>query len=188
MAIHMVAVLLSVVTVLSVIATPTEPRGLERRLGGRFFVSVNGVHDYCMLMPTNPHTTIAESQAPFGVWSRCDPAATKTQAQMLMPSDFWSKVAFKSGDKTGKRFAQLTGCIRPHTLDRLVPTDPGGQYTESQSGEIECVGYNHFVEIVEPAKKRACIKCCDDPADCQKSSKVHPHCPKVIPGKYFNCA
>jgi hypothetical protein len=45
-------VLFSVIPALSVIATPTEPRGLERRLGGRFFVSVNGVHDYCMLMPS----------------------------------------------------------------------------------------------------------------------------------------
>ena len=67
----------------------------------------------------------------------------------------------------------------------------------------------HFLgvkQIVEPANHRACIKCCDDPADCQSSSKgalklslselytdynscaAHPHCPKVIPGKYFHCA
>ena len=51
MVILILAVLLSVVTELSVIAAPTEPRGLERRLGGRYFVDVNGVHDYCMLMP-----------------------------------------------------------------------------------------------------------------------------------------
>jgi hypothetical protein len=44
-------VLFSVIFALSVIATPTEPRDLERRLGGRYFVDVNGVHDYCMLMP-----------------------------------------------------------------------------------------------------------------------------------------
>jgi hypothetical protein len=26
--------------------------------------------------------------------------------------------------------------------------------------------YNHYVELVEPSDKRACIRCCDDPADC----------------------
>lgn len=26
--------------------------------------------------------------------------------------------------------------------------------------------YNHYVELVEPAGKRACIKCCDDTNDC----------------------
>jgi len=48
------AVLFSVVTALSVIATPTEPRGPERRQvasGGPHVVDVNGVHNYCMLMP-----------------------------------------------------------------------------------------------------------------------------------------
>ena len=26
--------------------------------------------------------------------------------------------------------------------------------------------YNHYVELVEPAGPRACIKCCDNPVDC----------------------
>lgn len=26
--------------------------------------------------------------------------------------------------------------------------------------------YNHYVELLEPAGPRACIRCCDDPADC----------------------
>jgi hypothetical protein len=26
--------------------------------------------------------------------------------------------------------------------------------------------YNHYVEVVEPAGSQACIKCCDDLADC----------------------
>lgn len=34
--------------------------------------------------------------------------------------------------------------------------------------ELMCVAdsYNHYVELVEPADNRACIKCCDDSADC----------------------
>jgi len=86
----------------------------------------------------------------------------------------------------------VTGCIRPELLSRLNPNDGGGQYDSSggAGGEgnpagSQCLGYhftallvivtvvanmghryNHYVELVEPADKRACIKCCDDPADC----------------------
>ena len=67
----------------------------------------------------------------------------------------------------------MTGCIRPEKLSRLNPNDAGGQY--DSSGGVggkgnpqgsQCLGYNHYVELVEPAGPRACIKCCDDPRDC----------------------
>jgi hypothetical protein len=103
----------------------------------------------------------------LGTWSRCDPAGAKLQAQMLMPSNFWSHVSFKSGNAVGKRFAQrthfphipatdelysyfsliVTGCIRPNTLDRLVPNDLGGQYYDDHPGESICLGYKHYVEV-----------------------------------------
>lgn len=88
----------------------------------------------------------------------------------------------------------VTGCIRPETVDRLNPTDGGGQY-DSSGGDggqgnpqgSKCTGfvqknfiqmhiisvshmvissYNHYVELVEPADNRACIKCCDNFDDC----------------------
>ena len=67
----------------------------------------------------------------------------------------------------------MTGCIRPEKLSRLNPNDAGGQYDSSggvggkgNPQDSQCLGYNHYVELVEPAGPRACIKCCDDPADC----------------------
>ena len=84
----------------------------------------------------------------------------------------------------------VTGCIRPETLDRLNVNDGGGQY-DSSGGDggqgnpqgSKCLGYvgptgksryifnalhsyNHYVELVEPADRRACIKCCDNFDDC----------------------
>ena len=49
-----------------------------------------------------------------------------------------------------------------------------------------CLGYNHYVELVEPRGPRACIKCCDDPADCPVNQDTLG-CPTVIPGNYFDC-
>ena len=67
----------------------------------------------------------------------------------------------------------MTGCINPDKLSRLLPTDVGGKYDSSYSNGgdgtpegSKCLGYKHYVEIVEPSSNRACIKCCDDPADC----------------------
>lgn len=36
----------------------------------------------------------------------------------------------------------------------------------SKLAYLPCIRYKHYVELVEPAGPRACIKCCDDPADC----------------------
>ncbi|KAG8734775.1 hypothetical protein FRC12_018384, partial [Ceratobasidium sp. 428] len=121
-------------------------------------------------------------------------------------------VEFKSGTSSrGARFAQLTGCIRPETLSRLNPNDGGGQY-DSSGGDggkgnpqgSTCLGYvcilyhlrrhligvgdryKHYVELVEPDVKRACIKCCDNYDDCPLD-KDQNGCPAVIPGNYFNC-
>ena len=107
----------------------------------------------------------------------------------------------------------MTGCIRPEKLSRLNPNDAGGQYDSSGGAGgngnpqgSQCLGYNHYVELVEPAGPRACIKCCDDPADCPTNKgmcgclrltaslvadRAVPDtqgCPNVIKGNYFNCA
>ncbi|KAK7684250.1 hypothetical protein QCA50_012633 [Cerrena zonata] len=49
-----------------------------------------------------------------------------------------------------------------------------------------CLGYNHYVELVEPAANRACIKCCDDFNDCPVNKDTQG-CPNVIQVNYFNC-
>jgi len=87
----------------------------------------------------------------------------------------------------------VTGCIRPEKVSQLVPEDAGGQYDSSggvnglgnPQGSI-CLGYNHYVELVEPRGPRACIKCCDHPDDCP-TNKDTQGCPTVIPGNYFDC-
>ena len=36
----------------------------------------------------------------------------------------------------------------------------------AESMFVPAHSYNHYVELVEPADKRACIKCCDNFDDC----------------------
>lgn len=36
----------------------------------------------------------------------------------------------------------------------------------SPRNNVHAFRYKHYVELVEPAGRRACIKCCDNPSDC----------------------
>ncbi|KAF7773511.1 hypothetical protein Agabi119p4_5678 [Agaricus bisporus var. burnettii] len=157
-------------------------------------VRVDSSQKYCMIMPRTAHTNIGDSEHPGGTRSYCSASARTSDSQGLLPDNFWRNVEFKTGKgKGGKKWAQLTGCIRPETLDRLNPRDAGGQYDSSGGAGgrgnpvgSKCTGYNHYVELVEPGGPRACIRCCDDPKDCPVNRDT-AGCPQVIPGNYFNC-
>jgi len=179
--------------VLSAITSVSSSPLLAGRATPDNTVFVASTTSYCMIVPRNPHTSIGASETTGGEQSYCSSPTDPSQGQI--PSDFWSNVAFSNAPgQNGGRVAQLTGCIRPATLDRLDPTDFGGQYdssggddgTGNPAGSV-CTGYNHYVELIEPAGSRACIKCCDDPADCPLQFDT-TGCETVIPGNYFNCA
>ncbi|PPQ97437.1 hypothetical protein CVT26_006773 [Gymnopilus dilepis] len=142
------------------------------------------------------YTDIGDSEQPGGTTSYCTPAAHFSAEQGVMPGDFWTDVEFTygTGEGSGGRWAQLTGCINPSTLDRLNVNDDGGQYDSSGGSEgtgnpvgSVCTGYNHYVELIEPAGPRACIRCCDEEEDCPTTMDT-AGCPEVVPGNYFDCA
>jgi len=142
----------------------------------------------------NPHTNVGDSEYPGGMTSYCSAAAKYSDLQGELASNFWRNVDYEMGrGVNGGRYVQLTGCINPETLDRINSDDSGGQYDSSggangqgnPAGSV-CTGYNHYVELLEPAGPRACIRCCDDASDCP-TNKDTSGCPTVIPGNYFNC-
>ncbi|KAG9088362.1 hypothetical protein FS749_002224 [Ceratobasidium sp. UAMH 11750] len=185
-----------VLTVLAACAlgAPNGPLATRADPAPDNIVYVTDANKFCMIMPRNPHTNIGDSETPGGMKTYCSPNGLYNNAQGKLPANFWSNVEFKSGtSKRGARYAQLTGCIRPETLDRLNSNDDGGQY-DSSGGDggngnpqgSKCLGYKHYVELVEPDAKRACIKCCDNFDDCPVN-KDTAGCPAVISGNYFNC-
>ncbi|KAJ3542375.1 hypothetical protein NMY22_g3530 [Coprinellus aureogranulatus] len=182
----------SALVALSRAAPPSEH--LEARQSADNIVYVTNKDAFCMIMPRDPHTNIGDSEHPGGMKTYCSPAGKYDSSQGTLPANFWSNVEFKTGTSPrGARYAQLTGCIRPETLNRLNPNDGGGQYDSSggaggngNPAGSKCLGYNHYVELVEPDVKRACIKCCDNYDDCPLN-KDTSGCPAVIQGNYFNC-
>ncbi|TFK27847.1 hypothetical protein FA15DRAFT_666082, partial [Coprinopsis marcescibilis] len=172
-----------------------SPAHLAARAAADNTVYVTDAQTFCMIMPRDPHTNIGDSEHPGGMKTYCSPNGKYDPSQGTLAPNFWSNVEFKTGfSSRGARYAQLTGCIRPETLDRLNVNDGGGQYDSSggaggqgnPAGSV-CLGYNHYVELVEPADRRACIKCCDNYDDCPLDRDTSG-CPSVISGNYFNCA
>lgn len=157
-------------------------------------VAINSAESYCVIMPRDAHTNIGDSETAGGMQTYCTASARTSDQQGLLPSNFFSNVDFQSGtSSSGDRFIQLTGCIRPETVDRLNPSDFGGQY-DSSGGDggggnpagSKCDGYNHYVELTEPVAKRFCIKCCDNFNDCPLDKDTMT-CLAVVKGNYFNC-
>ncbi|KAF9472902.1 hypothetical protein BDN70DRAFT_909004 [Pholiota conissans] len=140
----------------------------------------------------NAHTDVGDSEYPGGTSVYCTSSARTSAAQGTIPEDFWNNVAYNTGIGSGS-YVQLTGCINPSSLDRINTGDAGGQYdssggrdgTGNPAGSV-CAGYNHYIEILEPAGPRACIRCCEDPDDCP-TKQDRSGCPNVIPGDYFDC-
>ncbi|WFD29872.1 hypothetical protein MSPP1_000886 [Malassezia sp. CBS 17886] len=139
--------------------------------------------DHCLILPKH-NMTIGDSEKPGGTKSFCTKPYDSSQGKLH--SDFWSEVHYK---KT-KKYAQLTGCIKPSVQSTLQSDDDGGQY-DSNGGDggkgnprnSVCIGYAAYVELVEPAAKRACIRCCVDPSDCNVAND-EDGCADVIPGRY----
>ncbi|KAK7052503.1 allergen protein [Favolaschia claudopus] len=182
-------------SVLSVaLASPSGLDALRPRAAADNTVYVTSADEFCMIMPRDEHTNIGDSEHPGGMKTYCSPNGHYDDSQGTLPANFWKNVDFQTGSgQNGGRFAQLTGCINSALVDRLNPDDAGGQYDSSggaggqgnPQGSV-CLGYNHYVELVEPRGPRACIKCCDDPADCPVDKDTQG-CPTVIPGNYFDC-
>jgi hypothetical protein len=167
----------------------------NKRAAADNIVSIKSTTNFCMIMPRKAHTNIGDSEHPGGMKTYCSASGrTDSGKQGLIPGGFWKNVAMKSGKgKKGGKYVQLTGCINPSKVDRLNSKDSGGQYDSSggKGGKgnpqgSACLGYKHYVELVEPAGPRACIRCCNDAVDCP-TNKDTSGCPAVIPGNYFNC-
>jgi len=153
-------------------------------------VQITSSTDFCMIFPRDPHTDIGVSEnGGSGTIALCTNPSDGSQG---ISPEFWTSV-IKAQPPGNGDIMQLTGCINPATVDRLNANDPGGQYDSSGGADGNgnpagsmCTGYNHYVELIEPFNKRACIRCCSDALDCP-TTKDTTGCPGVIPADNYNC-
>ncbi|MBW0561560.1 hypothetical protein O181_101275 [Austropuccinia psidii MF-1] len=145
---------------------------------------------FCLVVPKYPNTKIGDSEYSGGTTVWCRRNITSQGSTGHFNDGFWTR-ANLSYPKMG--VVQITGCINPYACDRLNPHDDGGQYDSNggQSGSGNpagsfCSPYGSYVQLIEPSARRACIRCCTNPADCDTSHDTQG-CKAAIPGDYYGC-
>ncbi|KAK0526423.1 hypothetical protein OC834_004804 [Tilletia horrida] len=170
----------------------TTSPSLAARAAWADTIWLRSADDFCMIMP-KVRSTIGDSEYPGGTRSYCTKPANSAQGRIV--DGLWTKKFFSSKrGKSGGRQVQITGCINPSASSRLIPSDDGGQYDalggdggKGNPRNSVCLGYKAYVELVEPAANRACIRCCENPSDCPLYLDT-AGCPAVIPGRYDGCS
>lgn len=135
----------------------------------------------CFFLPPSSGGDIADSEKTAVAF--CDSASDAPGAKAF-PSGFIQTSSYKSGTGAGK-YVQYTGLINPSKYG-LSSSDEGGQYDNHGSGSPPgsvCAGYPYYVNLVEPAEKDFCIRCCMNSADCP-TGRSTAGCASLIPGDY----
>nr|CAG8653115.1 2593_t:CDS:1 [Entrophospora candida]CAG8658533.1 12542_t:CDS:1 [Entrophospora candida] len=97
----------------------------------------------------------------------------------IIPGGLIATAHFKADDG----YVQYTGKINPDAY-QLHHDDQGGQYDSvGAPAGATCVGFDKFVNIIEPADQRFCIRCCTDSSKCDTNDSTKG-CPYVVPGDY----
>jgi len=159
-------------------------------------VQIDSLDTMCLIAPLNPHTDIGVAEG-TGTKTYCTAKARWDKPnQGQLPADFFSDARYVTYNSTttGKPIRQITGCINASHLSRLNPKDEGGQFDSSGAGnngvprDSFCIfpGKNvrgFYVQQIEPAENRFCLRCCIDNADCIHTLDTKG-CEVAIPGYY----
>jgi len=178
-------------------AAPSAPNIYAYKYSPSNIVAVNGLDNMCLIAPKDPHTDIGVAEG-SGTKTYCTTKGRFNNAdQGRLPDDFFKpgEAFYKVSGTAGKnQIHQITGCINASHLSRLNPSDEGGQFDSSGQGnngvphDSFCIlpGTNKrgfYVQLIEPAENRFCIRCCESNSDCNHTNDTKG-CPVAIPGKY----
>ncbi|KAI7862260.1 hypothetical protein BDF14DRAFT_1886263 [Spinellus fusiger] len=158
--------------------TSTAPTATSPVNSKNPLVKLNSQTDFCFFLPPGPKVDIATHED-FGV-AYCTKAGIVPNAKTF-PAGLITVAHYQ---KTAT-YVQVTGYMDT-TKFQFLPGDEGGQYDNHGQGKpvgAQCSGYNFFVNVVEPADSRWCIRCCQNKVDCNTGRSGYG-CMRVVPGDY----
>lgn len=135
----------------------------------------------CFFLPPTQGEEIADSEKTAIAFCQSSSDAPGAHA---FPSGFITSSHYKSGHGAGD-YVQYTGLIDISKY-KLKSSDEGGQYDNHGSGSppgSSCEGYKYYVNLVEPAERDYCIRCCQEASDCP-TGRSEAGCQSIIPGTY----
>lgn len=147
-------------------------------------IFITDENDFALLLPATPGELVSDAEN--NAKSFCTPESSSYPCTNKMPDGFITAAALASAND--KSWIQVTGCI-DSTKFHLDPSDAGGQFDVRFPNGAQCTFGGRrasFIELVEPALNRFCLRCCSTPNDqinCN-SHRDRSGCENAIPGTY----
>ncbi|EIW54741.1 uncharacterized protein TRAVEDRAFT_95504, partial [Trametes versicolor FP-101664 SS1] len=120
-------------------------------------------HDFALLLPDRPGELISDAESD-GV-AYCTPDSASPACGKRVAEGFIRAAAVTTSDDGA--YIQVTGCLDA-SKSSLDPSDTGGQFDVRFPNGAQCAygGYGaSFIQLVEPAANRFCLRCCNKPDD-----------------------
>ncbi|RDX51638.1 hypothetical protein OH76DRAFT_1401050 [Lentinus brumalis] len=173
-------------------ASKTYPRDLDMRptpeptgaSSSSTTVHITDEHDFALLLPNQPGELVSDAESDGAAF--CTPGSSDSSCTQRFEDSFVRAARVTKADDGA--WIQVTGCLdlSKSSLDSM---DTGGQFDVRFPNGAQCTfgGYGaSFIELVEPAANRFCMRCCSS-ADDQENCNSHQDragCQAAIPGTY----
>ncbi|KAF9135872.1 hypothetical protein BGW39_010687 [Mortierella sp. 14UC] len=139
--------------------------GAQAQINGQI-ASVDAGDNYCFFLPPMIGGDIAANEDRAIAF--CNKPNPRAPGAKIFPPGF----VLSSHWATGPGWVQITGQIDPAAYN-LNPCDTGGQYDIKAPVGATCVGFNHFVNVIEPEIGVYGMRCCQEKADCDVSHSTY---------------
>ncbi|KAI0297783.1 hypothetical protein B0F90DRAFT_1737505 [Multifurca ochricompacta] len=148
-------------------------------------VHITNENDFALLLPVRPGELVSESEA--DAQSFCTPGGSSSEScTNTMPDGLIAAAALQKAEDGS--WIQVTGCLDASKF-HFVLSDTGGQLDVRFPNGAQCTFGGEdasFIELVEPALNRFCLRCClsaNDQVNCN-SHRDRTGCENAIPGTY----
>ncbi|KAI8981593.1 hypothetical protein BDF20DRAFT_861950 [Mycotypha africana] len=135
-------------------------------------------NNFCVFLPPNDSVDRIISDTEWNAQAFCIGKTPLAKNAGKLKSGFIQSAHFVATDQ----YVQVTGQIDP-TKARLDLTDEGGQMDIKAPKGSSCAGWKYYVNLIEPAGRTYCMRCCNDDRTCNRGIS-EKGCAHIIPGDY----
>ncbi|KAI8086860.1 uncharacterized protein B0P05DRAFT_487170, partial [Gilbertella persicaria] len=135
-------------------------------------------NNFCVFLPPNDSADRNIADTEWNAQAFCLGNAPLAKNAGKLNSGFIQSAHFLQTDK----YIQVTGQINPSKA-KLNVTDEGGQMDIKAPKGSSCAGWKYYVNLIEPAGKTFCMRCCNDNRTCNRGIS-EKGCAHIIPGDY----
>ncbi|ORX57547.1 hypothetical protein DM01DRAFT_1344376 [Hesseltinella vesiculosa] len=151
---------------------------LKQIAAGGIVAQVADANDFCMFLPPPGVTGMPISDNEWDSQAYCMGNTPLASGANTMPAGLILSAHYVATDA----YVQVTGQIDP-TKAGLLATDEGGQCDIAAPQGSSCAGWTYYVNLIEPVNNVYCMRCCNDPVNCNRGIS-QAGCARIVPGDY----